>query len=285
MRKVFSNSAECAHIFAQRTQNEGEAEHVFFRGNTIYSYGEHFPVATFHTNKKQETIVLFTTADYSVTTSQHKNIIRGALSQYNIIYVPYPNEIRHADTLISFKARLEEMSKKIVTAKKNSEYYLNQYNDIVNGANNYCKFFGLKNKFSNKLDLVKIKKLVESQKQLAREATNKKKQLEKEDLDLWKEGKFNGYFHHLNTQYLRLKNAETVETTKGSTFPLSHAKLAYKKVINCIDKNESWHRNGEEIRVGNFMIDSIDERGNVKAGCHFIKFDEIDRFATVAGIK
>lgn len=284
MKTVFKDAAECAHIFAQRTQDNGRAGNVFFEGNTIYSYGRHFPVATFHTNKKQETIVLFTTGTYSVTTSQHKSIIYGALSHYKIIEVEDVNELRHNDNLESFKKRLGNTAKQIVTAHKHSESYLTAYNKLVSDANDYCKFFGLKSKFSNELDLEKIKEQIDKQRQLERTKATKLKELEKQNLELWKIGEFNGNFHSLNNQYLRLKDAETVETTKGATFPFSHAVLAYKKVIQCREKQETWHRNGSEIRVGNFHIDSIDEKGNVKAGCHFVDFAEINRFATLTGI-
>lgn len=44
----------------------------FFRGDTIYSYGQHFPIARHVTGTRGRAAVLFTTRDYSKTTSKHK---------------------------------------------------------------------------------------------------------------------------------------------------------------------------------------------------------------------
>ena len=50
----------------------------YFDGDTIYSYGSHFPIAR-HVETKRGRAVLFTTRDYSVTTSGHKWTVLAAL--------------------------------------------------------------------------------------------------------------------------------------------------------------------------------------------------------------
>ena len=53
MQTVFNNSM-VAHVWAQQTQAHGRnaGNTFYFEGPTIYSYGEHFPIATFVTTPK-----------------------------------------------------------------------------------------------------------------------------------------------------------------------------------------------------------------------------------------
>src|SRR3990167_11090978 len=75
MRKILKNNREVAHIWAQQKQSEGKSGNMFFEGDTIYSYGHHFPIARF----ARPGIVLFTTKRRSVSTSAHIGYTRQAL--------------------------------------------------------------------------------------------------------------------------------------------------------------------------------------------------------------
>ena len=89
MKKVFDNS-QLAHVWAQRTQDEGRTtnKNMFFSGDTIYSYGRHFPVATFIDEKSTgETYVIYNNDSYSVSTTKHQSYVRRAVSHYEIIPV------------------------------------------------------------------------------------------------------------------------------------------------------------------------------------------------------
>jgi hypothetical protein len=286
MKKVFSNSHECAHMFAQRTQNEGKAGNIFFENNVIYSYGYHFPVAQFY-DKDNETIVLFTSKNYSNSTAKHKHVINSALSHYTIIEAFKIKDVKdsdHSENIACFMEELKELSKKILSAKKNSEYFLSQYYNAIINANRYCYFFHLGTRFSNELNMEIVKNKIETQKEKATKKVIQERLTELNNLELWKQNKFNGHFYSLDNQYLRLKDSETVETTTGATFPFSHCKYVYNKIKECIANKECWKRNGQQIRIGNFNIDSIDENGNVKAGCHYVTFEEIERFAILTNL-
>ena len=58
---------------------------LYFIGDTIYSYGYHFPIARIIQGNNPT--VLFTTRKYSVTTAKHKNDVMRALQEngYNNI--------------------------------------------------------------------------------------------------------------------------------------------------------------------------------------------------------
>jgi hypothetical protein len=83
--------------------------------------------------------------------------------------------------------------------------------------------------------------------------------------------------------YLRLKSAETVETSLGATFPLAHAVAAFRKVRDCFETRTGWQANGERVHVGVFHVDRIGENGDLWAGCHFIRWEESSTFARLHG--
>lgn len=86
------------------------------------------------------------------------------------------------------------------------------------------------------------------------------------------------YIHANYGSLLRFKDKKTIETSLGAEFPVTHALKAWKFIKSVIESATSWHRNGSEIRVGSFHVDSIDDQGNMKAGCHSFKKEELLRF-------
>src|ERR1700719_5432309 len=88
MRHVVS-SDKVAPLWAHQTQTEAHnaKRSVFFRCGVIYSYGEHFPIAKHVQNKANESAVLFTTRDYSVTTSGHKSMVYSACHHLTVFHV------------------------------------------------------------------------------------------------------------------------------------------------------------------------------------------------------
>jgi hypothetical protein len=79
---------------------------------------------------------------------------------------------------------------------------------------------------------------------------------------------------------------DEIETSKGARFPIDHGKLAFNFIrkIKESDTPQAWVKNGKRIALGHFEIDEIDAQGNVKAGCHFVEWNEIERLATILEI-
>lgn len=85
-------------------------------------------------------------------------------------------------------------------------------------------------------------------------------------------------------------HADTVITSQGAEAPLEHVRKAVKfyegRKYTLVDINgenpetawNEYHTNGHKIPLGHFTLDSIDEAGNVKAGCHRFSAAEIARF-------
>lgn len=96
----------------------------------------------------------------------------------------------------------------------------------------------------------------------------------------WKEGKGsviddNGF----NIPTFVRRVGDTLETSRGAECPFSHAVVAFLKAQQCRATGTTWQRNGQQIRVGHFNVDSIDAEGNMRAGCHLIMWPEMLRLA------
>jgi len=104
MRMTGTNKEVAAAFAADRDAPERNGRgSLFQRGDkrrTIYSYGDHFPIARHAGRMGGRPLVLFTTAEYSTTTRGHKDRVRAALEGWypfdqpphpaRIIYVPDP---------------------------------------------------------------------------------------------------------------------------------------------------------------------------------------------------
>ena len=80
------------------------------------------------------------------------------------------------------------------------------------------------------------------------------------------------------TAFLRIKG-DTIQTSKGAEFPVKHGKLAFKVIKNAIDTKQEWHTNGHKVHLGHFQIDTITPNGDVLAGCHLVKYAEVELIA------
>ena len=88
-QKHVFKTEQVAHIWAQQTQDDGRNAqgNFYFTGDTIYSYGSHFPIARFINPQT----VLFTTRRYSNTTSKHLWATRDALRGLDVRVIDCEN--------------------------------------------------------------------------------------------------------------------------------------------------------------------------------------------------
>lgn len=83
MKTKFGTVPQTIHVWAQQEYERGEnsgGRTVFFEGAALYSYGYHFPMACFLVGKDGGRGVVLNNDRYSVTTSKHQSITRGAIS-------------------------------------------------------------------------------------------------------------------------------------------------------------------------------------------------------------
>ena len=76
-------NSQIAEFFVLRDLEKNqklEGSHFFIDGNTIYSYGYHFPIAV-----KLKDGFLFNSCGYSMTTAKHKGYVKRAIGNNFII--------------------------------------------------------------------------------------------------------------------------------------------------------------------------------------------------------
>lgn len=287
--KTLVDNGQVTHFWAHKSQGNAHSagRRMFFDGDTIYSYGTHFPIARHVENKKGVKAILFTTRTYSVTTSGHIGIVRGAISHMeNVFRVRNPDATPSADTLAEFGKDIIELLAQARRAKKNKDGYLASAQTTLNKALELAKFFGLRCPFKSLSHFDKAAKISDEtyrgQMTQARERAKANEARRQEELaatkEKWIAGETDYVPHGLSEVCLRVKGDE-LQTSKGARVPLSHAARAFKLIKNCRDNERSWMTNGHTCHVGAFQVDSIDTQGNIKAGCHNITWSEIERIA------
>lgn len=124
-RTIF-DTRQTAHVWAQQNQaygSNGKAT-LYFEGPTLYSYGHHYPLASFTAATKgrergKPAAVLFNRNSYSVTTSRHmryaENAIRnGSLPTFAVPHPEASSEYEHAD---NFKRLLKSYTDSIAASE------------------------------------------------------------------------------------------------------------------------------------------------------------------------
>jgi hypothetical protein len=111
MKHVFNGKerSQIAHLWMNKKQDHARdsRESFYFRGDTIYSYGSHFPIARHVRNSRGEDAVLMTTDTYSNTTAKHISMVRSALHG-TVIHVPLSGSITPARVFEFYKDQIEE---------------------------------------------------------------------------------------------------------------------------------------------------------------------------------
>jgi hypothetical protein len=148
MKRYQSNST-LAHAFATYQSYEGKANNMFFRGATIYSYGEHFPIAT-----RCDGVTFFNENGYSNTTAKHKSLVRSAINGDNIVecmYVPQGVEIErnwlddvHKNNFNYWEWGIETLNKELQNPRiRNRATRLQEINRLAANRLAYKMYFNL----------------------------------------------------------------------------------------------------------------------------------------------
>jgi len=298
MKKVVSES-EVAHLWANQLQDEARKSNnsFYFNGRTIYSYGNHFPIATL--DDKDNNICYFTTRSYSPTTSGHKWTVERASSHKTKIYCKNPDEAGrgfHLYNIADFEANAKAIAQSLPTSRK-PEKYLNEIASERNKLNKYAEHFNLDlTDVKYKLSFIYIEskdggiQATEQERkanELAKIEREKNEAIRnaellikhKKDLLKWRAFKLDGYkfYNRTTLDYLRF-NTETnrIETTQSVEIPLEIAKRFYKQVLNTVASGKC------ELCGTDFMnkyeIKEINKEF-IRVGCHKITIKEIKALA------
>jgi hypothetical protein len=285
MKLVFSN-LEVPHIFASRTQEEGRnsSRTIFFENGTIYSYGYHFPMASF--SKDDENVVFFTTRSYSNSTAKHLNYTYQALNHFKIINCFNPENASkgiHEENLKSFNIEAKASAHKLRNARK-PEIYLQEIATQRRIFEKYCNHFKIKitEKLKSSLPYLFIEskdggtkateKEVKAIAKAKKERELKAKKEHAKDLEEFKSFERTRMYTRNGVDYLRFNpELKTIETSQGITIEMEEARRVFEIVLHSIQKNGC---NDCGTIAERYKIKSIDKNFMV-VGCHNIQMSEI----------
>ena len=285
MRIALRNHAEVAHTWAHQLQPEGRASRVFFEGDAIYSYGRHFCIAKHVQNESGDRAVLFNAASYSISTSKHQSIVLGAIPESVPVFrVPHLDTFGWHDANRQHYERLAESQfVSAARARSHAEWKFDQACRTVDEANRYAEFFGLDWRIDRPetLDPEWLENIRRKAAEHVAAEAKKTRERMAESAARWRAGETHALWGYPDIM-LRV-NGDTVETSRGATVPAKHAKLAWRVIKRCKETGTEFNPNGHSVHLGNFQADRIEPNGTLHAGCHVIKYAELEHCATLLG--
>lgn len=284
-----ASHAQVAHAWAHKTGRQTNGHHMHYSGDTIYSYGSHFPIARHVTLPDGSDAVLFTTRGYSQSTSSHKSAVSSACHHLRVLLVNDPTTTPSLEDVTELMVAADEQMAKARRARTRSQMYIDQAARLIEQANELIVAFALPRALIS-LDglapeLAQVR-AVAAQARVAAQAKRRADQAAQRDAWLANQPgtRFRGT-DELGNAYCRVSQDGTkLETSQGASVPLAHAKRVFAKVAECRANNKTWTRNGHTIRVGDFQVDYIDADGSFRAGCHTFAWPEIARVAQSIGL-
>lgn len=281
---------DVCHVWAHQLQSDARYGNIFFSGDTIYSYGTHFPIAR-HVTHKGKHVILFTTRSYSVSTACHMNEVRGAIpAGIPVLYVSNPLEKPSKSDVEDYAKRIAYQSLVVTRAKSRMSSELHILQRLVDEANLFCETFGFKQRFTMPANTEEMKAVAaeyaaqKAKADKAKAAKERKEALAK--VELWKAGQADYCRRVDGYDFLRLsKTGKAVETSARAVVPVKDVKRVAKLIVRKVVAGQEWHTNGEVIPVGNYSVHSVSANGDVRIGCHTFARAEIERFAAVLGVK
>lgn len=289
------NNKEVAHLWANRSRESAKGSSFYFTGDTIYSYGAHFPIA-----RHYKGCVLFTSKGYSNTTAKHKGYARSAVSHLTVFTVSDVSRDPCREDVSDYAAEIKSAALAAGRAR-NSEAALEVLQRLVDEANSFCARFGFKTRFAMPDNLEELRAKAKASAERERKATLAKQARQEREtqktIRAWLAGESVSIPHFIDKVYLRVRDTRTkivepldtpekdcplimMETSRGARIPLSEAERTFRFVIKM--RERGWRRNGDTFQVGDYHLDAVNEQG-VVAGCHRIAWDEIERFAKTQG--
>ena len=302
MRTKFTNS-ELSHIWANQTQSHGKGSNMFFEHETIYSYGYHFKIAQYVTNKDGQKCIFLNSRSYSNSTNKQQSLVFRSIPPNVQFYrvVSFINDmefqkVAHRENLTHYINEAEKLQQLTIKANKLKMGYLNQLDIQIDIFNKYVLFFGLHDleQFtSNCLHGLSLKERYETVTAWAKEYTNseelkkwqikdkekqrqaeiKAKEEAKEKIELFRQFKISAIYANLGHYLLRYnKETDNIETSGGVKMSKDLFLSAYQRLIN----NELLR--GQH--VDRYTFNGID--GDiVSVGCHKIPMTEINSIVAV----
>lgn len=297
MKQVVYDTHEIPHLWAHQTQSEARNRqgNLYFTGDTIYSYGSHFPIAKHVVSKRGEKAVLFTTGSYGHTTAGHINSVARSIPPdvpvFNVALKSRWSDPEPSRIVTDYTVRIRSRAEAVVTARSTQARKFAALESLIAEANRYCEFSGLKQRFTvpENTDAIKADIAAQAAKdkqQRIRDDAKAKRQAalarkeRAKTIERWIAGENVRIPHYWGEPqaYLRIVG-DQVETSQGATFPVEHALRVIPIIRRIRESGTEYHRNGHTIHLGHYPLDHISAKGDVRAGCHLVEYAEVERIA------
>lgn len=273
------------------------------------------------TRRVASRVVLYTMHGYSVSTAKHKSIVRRAIPSHVPVFVVDDTKAstkeEHAANIASFEKRAADAYARALRARTNGPWLIESAEQLMTNAEDYAATFGLR---YTRPDLGELgDKLAKAAAKQAKAAAKAKADREKaeaqrreaqrladsDDFHAWLRGekgaycpasyrttpeggaylrRYAGIVRDPRSQARDNSRVDELQTSQGAAVPWDHALRAFRFVKLVRERGEGWKRNGQTIRVGVYMLDSIDPDGSFVAGCHRINWAEIEQLAIKEGV-
>jgi hypothetical protein len=213
---------------------------------------------------------------------------RSAVSHLTAFSVPNvfaKIKAEHEGNLADYAKRISSSLLKAARAKTSKSWHHKEASELRQEAIAYAKFFRIPYAKTipavPALDSVSLARIKQAEdKRLAAERKRVMRE-HAEAIEQWRAGEYYRVTlpHGLPDMLRVSKDRQSVETSRGVSFPISHAKRGLALVRAVRERGETWHTNGKTCRLGHYQIDRIEPNGTVKAGCHTVRYSEIERIA------
>ena len=302
MKTKFNNS-ELSHVWANQTQTHGKGSNMFFEHETIYSYGYHFKIAQYVTNKDGQKCIFLNQRSYSNSTNKQQSLVFRSIPPTVPFFrvVTFINDmefqkVAHRENLTHYINEAEKLQQLTIKANKLKMGYLQQFTNQIDIFNKYIFFFEVQDleQFTSEClnglsinerykalilwgkdftESKELKKWQEKQKESFIKAAIKAKEKAKESIEQFRQFKISAIYANLGHYLLRYnKETDNVETSGGVKMGKNVFLSAYQRLIN--------NQLIKGQHVGDFTYNGI-ENEIVSVGCHKIPMTEIKSIVAV----
>ncbi len=280
---IMADHNAVAHNWAHQTGRARKGFNMFYEGNTIYSYGYHFPIARMMTAPNGERVVLFTQSNYSVSTSKHKTIVQRALGydREDILYVPKLDAYSFdaAGNWDRVSASLEELALKWKRARGLRALHASAMAEAIATANRIAILWQLD---KPRLEMPEdIGAWVAEADERRKEEQRQKDLKDRETIQKWLKGE-PVRPPHTRIPYVRVLE-DKLQTSWGVTISLKKALRLYRLAVACARCRHEFVP-AKDHRIDGWAINRVSADGTVHVGCHVIPLKVQHEAARLAGI-
>lgn len=281
-----------AHNWAHQTGRKRRGFNMFYEGDTIYSYGYHFPLAKFFTAPNGERVVLVNDASYSVSTSKHQTIVRRALGyqREDVVYVPDLSRMQPKDWITKLDKDIETSAGKWQRARVYKASHARNMEWSIKTINRIIDLWQLDEPY--RFMPGDIGAYIAASEERRKAEAKAKDLKDREDIKKWLNGE-DVRPPHTRIPYVRVKNYSVgtihtehksiVETSWGVRVPLDAAMKLHRLAGLVRIVGKPWSPKSP-ASVDGWPIKGIGPDGTLTVGCHVIPFKVQQEAAKLAGL-